>query len=1026
MKEDFVMHGSLQDVDPQLNHLLQLEDQRQDQTIILIASESMAPDSVREAMSSTFANIYAEGYPRESSRRQTEEAILDIDYELSLYRRNSDPRYYKGVEYADVLEALTRRRAAELFAANGVKANGIYVNVQPLSGAPANSAVYTALLKPGDKILGLNLNDGGHLSHGAPVSRSGQVYHSIAYFVDDQTEMLDYDAIEKQALAERPQIIVAGYSAYPRIVDWGRFRQIADKCGAYLLADIAHISGLVASGMHPSPIGIADIVTTTTHKSLCGPRGAMIMTHRADLARKIDRAVFPGEQGGPHLNTMAALAVALRLANSDKFRQLQARIVHNATRLAQKLEAQGLRIVGGGSENHVMLVDTKSVSHHGVQLSGDLAARILDVAGIVVNRNTIPGDKGAFNPTGLRLGTVWISQLGFGDAEIDLLAEAIGTVLNGCKPYYYPGKGNKKLLRAKVTFAALQRGREIVRQLRGFEPSAPVGNVLDITGKVATRFLHYALTSDVLSLVDGESQTTHVVGEGGLNTHGLLHRLSSTHYQLYLPDEAVAGQTAVWFSDLSDAYVQFDDDIYARLPGAVVVKTMANPTGTEVGQPDPSAFIDSKPFFVGQGQRPSGDALPAFTWQEPKDAPLKTTALHSTHQALGAKMVPFAGYDMPVWYSSVSEEHQAVRRTAGLFDVTHMGVFEVSGVHATEFLNTVTTNDVYSLSIGQSQYTYLLFPDGSVVDDLLIYRLERDNYMMVVNAANNDKNWAWLNAINNGEVLIDEERPFSRLTNPVTLRDLRNPASGADQRLDIALQGPNAQKILLALCDDDTLAGKIKRLSWARLVQGNVGGFDLIISRTGYTGERVAYELFVHPDQAVAFWNKLLEAGEQFGLQPCGLAARDSTRTEAGLPLYGHELAGALNLNPGHAGFRTYVKIWKPFFIGRKPYIAEEMQRESIVVRFRMDDKGVRRPETGDPILDKRGKIIGTVTSCAIDKDGYLLGLALVPINMRKRGNTLRIYQLGGGTRELRSPKTIKMGARMPLPDTATVISRFP
>ncbi|MFN2252671.1 MAG: serine hydroxymethyltransferase, partial [Candidatus Promineifilaceae bacterium] len=435
MSTDFIFRGSVSKIDPDLQGLLDREDRRQESAIILIASESMAPQAVQEAMSGNFGNIYAEGYPREESRQQTEQEILDLDFELAYYRRYSDPRYYKGVEYADVLEALTRRRAAELFAANGVSADELFVNVQPLSGAPANNAVYSALLQPGETIMGLNLNDGGHLSHGSPVNRTGKVYNAVPYFVNPETEKLDYDAVERQAMEVKPQIIVAGYSAYPFLVDWQRFREIADKCGAYLLADIAHISGLVASGEHPSPIGIADVVSTTTHKSLCGPRGAMLMTHRRDLYRKIDRAVFPGEQGGPHLNTMAALAVALNLAKTEKFHDLQHRIVHNASRLAQQLENHGLRVVGGGSETHLLLVDTKSVSHDGVHLSGDIASRILDLAGIVLNRNTIAGDIGAFNSTGVRIGTVWVSQLGFDDEKIDLLAEAIATVMQGCKPY---------------------------------------------------------------------------------------------------------------------------------------------------------------------------------------------------------------------------------------------------------------------------------------------------------------------------------------------------------------------------------------------------------------------------------------------------------------------------------------------------------------------------------------------------------------------------------------------------------------
>lgn len=1024
MTNDFIFNGSMNELDPELANLLHLEDQRQEATIILIASESLAPTAVRQALSSSFSHIYAEGYPREESRQQSQSNILDVDMELALYRRSSDPRYYKGVEYADILEALTRRRAAELFAANGITADKLYVNVQPLSGAPANSAVYTALLQPGDTIMGLNLNDGGHLSHGAKVNRSGKIYNTSPYFVDPKTEKLDYDAIEKQALEVKPKIIVAGYSAYPLIIDWARFRQIADKCGALFMADIAHISGLVAAGVHPSPIGLADVVTTTTHKSLCGPRGAMIMTHRRDLSLKLDRAVFPGEQGGPHLNTIAGLALALKLANTDTFRELQRRIAHNAARLAQKLSEHGLRIVGGGSENHLLLVDTKSVSANGLHLSGDIAARVLDVAGIVLNRNTIPGDKGALNPMGLRMGTVWISQLGFNDPEIDLLAEAIATALKGCTPFQYTGLGNKPQLRAKVDYAALLKSRAIVRQLRGQSPATPAGDTVEIRGEGATRFLNWALTSDVLALTDGSSQATHLFAST-FEAEGTVQRVDNGRYYLRLADSATAAMVSEWLSALSDGYVLFDD-LYGKLPGPLAVKTI--PSAAHIAQPTTSSasFADSKPYFVGHTKRTGGDALPVFSWTEPAEGPAKRTALYETHVKSGGKMVPFAGYDMPVWYTSMSEEHTAVRQTAGLFDVSHMGVFEASGPHVVEFLNTVTTNDVAGLEVGQSHYTYFLFPDGRVVDDLLIYRRGEERFMLVVNASNNDKNWAWLNAVNEGKVQIDPQRPFARIQHPVTLRDLRDPQYGPECRVDIALQGPRATDILLSMCNDAALAKKIKALPWAHLIEGNVGGFDLVISRTGYTGERVAFELFVHPDKTVEFWQALMTAGQPFGLKACGLAARDSTRTEAGLPLYGHELAGDLDLNPGDAGFSSYVKVWKPFFIGRNAFIAREEKRERVVVRFRMNDKGVRRPENGDPVLDKRGKVIGTVTSCALDSEGYLLGQAVIAESMSAPETAVAIYQLGGGKRTLSVPSEIKTGAKFPTPDGATVLSRFP
>ena len=1039
MSDDFIFRGPVAEVDPDLAQLLEREEARQASTIILIASESEAPDAVRESLTSVFGNIYAEGYPREESRKQTQAEIMDLDMELAHYRRYSDPRYYKGVEYADVLEALTRRRAAELFAANGVSADNLYVNVQPLSGAPANSAVYTALIQPGDTILGLNLNDGGHLTHGSPVNRSGKVYKGVPYFVDPQTEVLDYDEIERLALEHRPRIIVAGYSAYPRIIDWRRFREIADKVGAYLLADIAHISGLVAAGIHPSPVGIADVVSTTTHKSLCGPRGAMVMTHKRDIARKLDRAVFPGEQGGPHLNTIAALAVALRLARTDQFRALQQRIVDNAARLAQQLQARGIRIVAGGSENHLLLADTKSIAVDGVHLTGDMASRILDVAGIVVNRNTIPGDVGAFGATGLRLGTVWISQLGFGPAEVDRLAEAIATVLKGCTPYHVTTTGNKEVTRARVDYAALKHARQIVRELRGV-PAAPAGTVISLRGENVATFLDDALTSDVAGLADGATQPTHLFGPG-IDLDATLAR-DGDQYTLHFDADDAAAEAAAWLQALSDGYAQFDD-LFARLPGPVVVRVAPATVGAALGniaarvaaavgageEPDDAArYADSKPYFIGRAQRPAaGEALPAFQWQEPADPPLLTTQLNATHRAMGARMVPFAGYDMPVWYTSVGEEHAAVREAAGLFDVTHMGVLDARGPHALAFLNLVTGNDVAALAVGESQYSHFLLPDGSVVDDLMVYRVEDDTYLVVVNASNNDKDWAWLNAVNEGRVSIDEARPWARVQQPAALRDLRDPQHGADCRVDIALQGPRSADILNTLAGSDAaFAKRLKAMPWAGVMRANPGGFDLIISRTGYTGERVAYELFVHPDRAVDLWNALLAGGESYGLKACGLASRDSTRTEAGLPLYGHEMAGALGLNPADAGFGSFVKVYKPFFIGRDAFVRHEATRDRDLVRFRMNDKGVRRPESGDPVLDRRGKVIGHVTSCAIDSEGYLLGQAIVPSALAEPGTPLFIYQMGGGVRPIKGVEHANLGNRLPMPDAATVQTRFP
>jgi glycine hydroxymethyltransferase len=280
--------------------------------------------------------------------------------------------------------------------------------------------------------------------------------------------------------------------------------------------------------------------------------------------------------------------------------------------------------------------------------------------------------------------------------------------------------------------------------------------------------------------------------------------------------------------------------------------------------------------------------------------------------------------------------------------------------------------------------------------------------------------------VNSGAVCISRERPAIHVQHPADIRDLRDLRWEEDCLVDIALQGPKSRDIVLSLCDDSKVANAVKSLPWAGLTEGKLGGIHTVISRTGYTGERTAFELFVHPQSAPKLWQTLSQTGERFDLLPAGLAARDSTRTEAGLPLYGHELAGPLNLNPAEAGFISYVKLWKPFFIGRQAFIDHEKARDRIVVRFQMDEKGVRRPELLDPVLDRRGKIVGSVTSCAIGESGHLLGQAVVPIGMDEPGSSLYIYQLGGGKRKLRLPAELKVDARMPMPDRATVLTRFP
>ena len=1072
---------SLAEVDPAVAELLDLETERQTRKLILIPSESCAPLAVQQALGSVFENIYAEGYPPEETRWMSEAEILDYRWRLAEYRRYSDPRYYKGVEYADLVEALARRRAAELFAATapGFAPEDLYVNVQPLSGAPANLAVYEALLEPGDTVLSMSLIHGGHLSHGAPVSATGRHFHIVHYGVDPKTERLDYEVIEALAREHRPKMIIAGYTSYPYPPDWARFRQIADAVGAYLLADIAHVAGLVVAGAFPTPLGHAHVITFTTHKTLCGPRAAVILTTDRRLARKLDRAVFPGLQGGPHVNKFAAMAVAFKIAQSPEFRALQHQIVANAKALAAGLAEEGLRIPYGGTESHMLLVDCKSVrGPDGTPLSGDLAARILDLAGLVCNRNTIPGDASALKASGIRLGTPWVTQRGMKEPEMRELAAIIAQVLRATTPYRYAGRKGL-LLRAKVDFDALEAAKARVAALLPWacqEPSGPPRGYphfyslqdtpsvegpyagLAVIGGRATAMLDLATTGRVGRLEPGQGQVTWLLEKTGqVMAPAFLFRPGPERdrYHLLLPRDAF-GRVATWLRALSDGYVEVDaEDLPAKAPGPVVVEELpqevvdrlqaqlprplagaeALPSGEADAPPEAAvAGADfTKPTFIGYAGALKGipsagrwQALPAFTWEETEEGEMQRTALFETHRAMKAKMVPFAGWEMPVWYSGVLEEHRAVRQAAGLFDVSHMGVFEVAGPDAESFLDLVTANDVAALPVGRAHYSYLLDPTGHVLDDIFVYRLAGDRFMLVVNAANNDKDWAWLNGVLRGAYRISRERPWARFQGEVTLRDLRDPALGAARRVDLALQGPRSREILLALEASEEDRAKIAALPWAGVTQVTLSGFDVIVTRTGYTGERVAFELFLDPDRTPDFWRLLLEVGEPFGLKPIGLGARDSLRTEAGLPLYGHELAGPLDLGPGDAGFASYVKVYKPFFVGRDAFLAHERERKAVVTRFRMNDKGVPMPHPMTAVVDRKGKVVGRVTSCAIDSEGYLLGQAYVDLKYAEEGTPVGILTMPRRKPKEKPLEALEWGDRIVLPSPATILSRFP
>jgi glycine hydroxymethyltransferase len=394
---------------------------------------------------------------------------------------------------------------------------------------------------------------------------------------------------------------------------------------------------------------------------------------------------------------------------------------------------------------------------------------------------------------------------------------------------------------------------------------------------------------------------------------------------------------------------------------------------------------------------------------------------------------------MPLWYTSIGDEHRAVRGAAGLFDVSHMGILEASGPHAAYFLNLATTNDVNALRPGESQYSYLLTPDGRVIDDLMIYQVSPSRYLLVVNAANTEKVWAWLQAVNESEVRIDDSRPWARTSFQADLRNLHDPDESYAWLVDLALQGPRSRDILLALLDAAPsssavaeMRGRLLSLKRTEVMEIHVpssqapgGVFDLFIARTGYTGERMSFEIFIHPDVMEPLWERLMQVGAPFELRPIGLGARDSLRIEAGLPLYGHELAGPLDLRPDDAGFAGYVKLHKPFFVGRRAYIEHAQQRKMEVVRFRIEEKGVRVPKQGDAVAESHGRVIGQVTSCAMDTEGYLVGQAFVDRRHTGKGTEINVFPYP--TREVwdKPYDELEVGDRLVLPTEARVVSRF-
>jgi glycine hydroxymethyltransferase len=1078
---DRVFGKTLEDIDPLVSEIIDLEAIRQNEKIILIPSESICPSPVLKALGSPLNNIYAEGYPPSMMDGEGEETLSHLDFQLSRFRRYSDRKFYKGCEFANLTEALAGRRAASLFCTKKTPPENIYVNVQPLSGSVANSAIYDAFLSSGDVLMGLSLMHGGHLSHGSEFNRSGKEYRIVSYEVNPSTGMLDYDQIESQVLQHRPKMIVAGYTSYPWAPDWKLFREIADRVGALLLADISHPAGLVVAGVYPNPIDFAHITMCTTHKTLFGPRGAIIMTTDRERSEKIDQAIFPGEQGGPHVNKFAAMAVAFRIAHTAEFRTLQKNIVKNATHLAEALRERGFALAYGGTNTHLLLIDLRSVhTKSGFQLKGEIAVRILDIAGIVANKNTIPGDVETAEASGVRLGTPWITQRGITQEGIEELADVISMLLLNVRPFAYEGLTGS-LPRGKIGFDLLSEARErvrmIVKNLKGEHPPAHTAiqtgpakdssglSALIVSGKRSVYFFEGICTQKVAPMKEGDTLSTFFFDrEGKLIAPVLLHRMEEDKIQgtgfVILCARNEKEKVKSWMNGLSDGYLAFDDeDIFKKIDGPVVIHDLDEQQGeldgrilsilddtakknhlpalkgsVEIGTIQarfPGQFDLSKPYFIGQQYLPEAtqhtNEKIDFTHAEKDQKPIES-CLYEEHLKLGGQMVSFAGWKMPVRYESILEEHRAVREKAALFDISHMGVIEVSGLRATQFLDTLCTNYVPWIREGESQYSYLLDPDGMVIDDVMVYKLTEERYILVVNAVNTCKDLAWMKAVNSRRVVIDRQRPEVEILSEVRIRDLKDTDESGDASLvNIALQGPESLHILLEVAGREKNRLALMRLEKTKFISASLNSIDVTVARTGYTGEEYGYELFVHPDRAGELWRLLLDAGRPHGLRVAGLGARDSLRTEAGLPLYGHELAGRFGISPVEAGFGYYVKFHKLFFIGRKPLLEATLSSKMAVMRFRMSAKGVRIVKSSDRVASSRTQqIIGHVTSCAVDAEGFQVGMAYVDRRYTGEGTRVALIPQAGPAGASKRIDELDIGDRFPLQVDAIVLSRFP
>ncbi len=967
---------------------------RQWRRLIMIPSESICHPAAAEVLNGELGYIYAEGLPQPPLCHDPRDVAADETLFQAWQTRLADRRYYKGTVNANRVELIAHRAIARVFAAldGSPSAEEIHVNVQPLSGAAANQAVYEALLQPGERVMGLDLSHGGHLTHGSVFNFSGKRYEVHSYGIEESTRRLDYARIRDRARESRPRIIIGGASAYPWDFDWAALRAIADEVGAYLLADIAHLAGMVAAGILKNPVPHAHAITFTTHKTLCGPRGAVVMTTLPEIAKRLDTAVFPGLQGGPHVNSIAAIARLFELILEDRegFVRFQRSVVENTSFFANCLAEEGFALEYAGTNTHMALVDLKKFPVQGETfLDGEIASRLLEIAGIVCNKNVIPGDCDAAHASGLRFGLPWLTQRGVTREQLREIARLVKFTLERVRTYTIWSPTGEKKCRGRVPPGVLRTAAEktlAIADLLPYPPQPPlraektpvrsaVGDrtALLLRGDKVRLALDQMLTARLP--VDGSPVRAEMLDSDGRELADVIaQELESADGQerwLLLPAKDRAGAVRRWIEDLSDGYLMFDEsDLQQKIDGPIAVEEF------DVSQlphefllrlqthSDGSAADATKPWFIGQ--RKLYAALkppPKGKYQYvPAEPPLRKTVLNAIHHQLSAKMAAFAGWEMPIQYpAGILAEHCAVRTTAGLFDVSHMSAFEVGGPHALGFLELLLANRASRLAPGEAQYSSALYPDGTHIDDLYVHRLDRERFMLVVNAANAERVMDWVAAVNSRRFAIDEEMPAKEIDAPVRLRDLRH--VGDESLVGLAFQGPVSLAVLLKLADRPSERGLLERLVQNGAATVRLAGLKTLVARTGYTGEKTGFEIYVHPMDAEKFWNAALTAGRPLGVLPAGLGARDSTRVEAGFPLFGHDLEGELGISMTEAGYGFVARFHQPFFIGRAPYMERARRSRRHILRLR--GQGRKTLRAGHAILDESGRAVGRVTSFA-------------------------------------------------------------